>query len=337
MNKYMIYIVTLLSWLPLIICFAKDRSRYRNCYYLFFALVVSVICLSMRHPYVLLALAVFILLSLLIVPVFLIINGIQMIQREGKSLANLLSLGFGIMIGTGELATLYAIVSPAVKLEIGTQIFDISVISICLGWTVIYVSLSFLVFMIYCLFLQIIPRKRDFDYVIIHGAGLLGGERVTKLLSERLDKAIEIYRKDPTPPMMIPSGGRGDDEKVSEAEAMENYLLEKGIPAERIIREDRSRTTYENLMNSKEILDSLPGRKYTVLVTSNYHVYRALRYCSKIGLDCTGVGSHVAFYYWPSALIREFIAVHAEKKHMIIFIVGWLLWLLPLIIGIYAF
>ena len=128
---------------------------------------------------------------------------------------------------------------------------------------------------------------------------------------------------------MIPSGGKGADEAVSEAEAMEKYLLEKGIPAEMIIKEDQSTTTYENLQNSKAIIDSRPGSKYTVLVTSNYHVYRALRYCRKIGLECTGVGSHVAFYYWPSAMIREFIAVHAEKKHLITFIIGWILWMLP--------
>ena len=128
---------------------------------------------------------------------------------------------------------------------------------------------------------------------------------------------------------MIPSGGKGADDAISEAEAMEKYLLEKGIPAEMIIKEDQSTTTYENLQNSKTIIDSRPGSKYTVLVTSNYHVYRALRYCRKIGLECTGVGSHVAFYYWPSAMIREFIAVHAEKKHLITFIIGWILWMLP--------
>ena len=71
---------------------------------------------------------------------------------------------------------------------------------------------------------------------------------------------------------------------------MEKYLLEKGIPAEKIIREDKSATTFENLRNSKAIIDSQTGSKYTALVTSNYHVYRALRYCRKIGLKCTGIG-----------------------------------------------
>ncbi len=68
-------------------------------------------------------------------------------------------------------------------------------------------------FMIYSIFLMLIPYKRDFDYIIIHGAGLSQGEKLTKLLAERVNKAMLVYRKDPTPPYLIPSGGRGNDEK----------------------------------------------------------------------------------------------------------------------------
>ena len=105
---------------------------------------------------------------------------------------------------------------------------------------------------------------------------------------------------------------------------MTRYLLSRGIPEEDILPEDQSTTTLENLQFSKKILDSYEGRKYTALVSSNYHVYRALRYCREIGLKCTGIGSHVAWYFWPSALIREYIAIHMEKKHFILFAGGWL-------------
>ena len=56
---------------------------------------------------------------------------------------------------------------------------------------------------------------------------------------------------------------------------MRRYLISKGIPESDIILEDRSATTFENLKNSKDIIDSTEGRKYIALVTSNYHVYRA--------------------------------------------------------------
>ena len=116
-----------------------------------------------------------------------------------------------------------------------------------------------------------------------------------------------------------------DTNRITAALPTIKYLLENGVPEDDIIVEDQSRTTYENLKFSKKILDSMDGRKYTALVTSNYHVYRALRYCREVGLKCTGIGSRVAFYYWPSALIREFIAIHAEKKHALIFFIGWLI------------
>ena len=116
---------------------------------------------------------------------------------------------------------------------------------------------------------------------------------------------------------------------------IEDYLKEKGIPEDKIILEDKSATTFENLRNSKAIIDAAEGNKYTALVTSNYHVYRALRYCRRIGMDCTGIGSHVAFYYWPSALIREFIAIHTEKKHLFYLIGGWILTLAIVMIPLF--
>jgi uncharacterized SAM-binding protein YcdF (DUF218 family) len=130
---------------------------------------------------------------------------------------------------------------------------------------------------------------------------------------------------------MIPSGGKGEDESISEAEAMAQYLRWHDIPDEKIVLEDQSKTTFENLRNSRDIIEKMGGRKYTALVTSNYHVYRALRYCRQIGLECTGIGSRVAFYYWPSALIREFIAINLDPKHLFFLILGWLLFMTPLI------
>ncbi len=332
-----------ICWGLFAISFLKDRSRYRNSALLFiacfFALCAVVFAVGMHESsYVVYILGAMIII-LLAVPVFLVTNGVLMIKREGHSLANLLSLIFGIVIGLGELATYFAIVMPETagyRWDGSSLLHTISKYGMFVSTSVIYISIAFLAFMLYCIFLQIIPRKRDFDYVIIHGAGLINGNRVSKLLADRLDKAIEIYQKDPTPPVLIPSGGKGSDEAVSEAEAMAAYLLEKGIPADKIIKEDRSTTTLENLKNSKAIIESSEGEKKTVLVTSNYHVYRALRYCRKIGLKCTGVGSHVAFYFWPSALIREYIAIHAEKKHFILLVFGWLMCMLPLILAYYG-
>ncbi len=334
-------IMMIVSWIIFQVSFNIDRSRYRNCYFLFISLTCTMMFLisvsgdhMMETMYVLFLI---ILAALLIVPFFLMFNGFVMMKREGRRLPQLLSLLLGIIILTGEGLTFFLMIA-----EIFSHHFYSSgqpyyrswwfITICCIIITIIYGSMSFLIFMIYTLFLHIVPRTKDFDYVIIHGCGLGKDSKVTKLLKDRLDKAIEVYHIDPTPPKLIPSGGQGTDESVPEAVAMRDYLLSQGIPAEDIILEGKSRTTLENLINSKEIIDSYPGRKVIALVSSNYHIYRALRYCRKIGLKCTGIGSHVAFYYWPSALIREYIAIHAEKKHAVIFILGWLLCIAPVLI-----
>ncbi|MEE8837231.1 MAG: YdcF family protein [Eubacteriales bacterium] len=90
-------------------------------------------------------------------------------------------------------------------------------------------------------------------------------------------------------------------------------------------------TDLENIRNSYDLIQSRPGRKYTALVTSNYHVYRAMRYARKVGLKAVGIGAHVASYYWPSAIIREFVAVHREKKRRLLYIVGYLMVISPLL------
>ncbi len=329
----------LIFWGITLISMKKDRSRYRNCYFLMASIVftVPVICSlgGELSRYIFLILLGLLFLVLLSVPALLVANGIIMLRKEGHSLGNLLSLLLGIFVGIGEIATFAAVFSYDINRGPEKAVLDASILFLIVSLTVIYISLTIVAFVVYSLFLQIIPRKRDFDYVIIHGAGLLRGDKVSRLLADRLDKAIEIYRKDPTPPVLIPSGGKGGDETISEEEAMTGYLLEHGIPREHILPEDKSATTYENLVNSKRLIDGQEGRKYTALVTSNYHVYRALRYCRKIGLKCTGIGAHVAFYYWPSALFREYIAIHKEKKHALWLAAGWALTMLPVVLLIW--
>lgn len=338
MQAFIPIVITIICWAVFFISFSYDRSRYRNCPLLFMAfmsLAPAVYALAGERGFLLAAVTSgLIILAFLAVPVILIANGIIMYKREGHALGNLLSLIIGLMLGAGEIVTIGFVIELALMgrgYSIPKALVEASPMMVIIIISVLYFSASLLMFVLYCLFLMIVPRKSDFDYVIIHGAGLLGGEKVSKLLSDRIDKAIDVYRKDPSPTILIPSGGQGADEKISEAEAMAIYMKGHGIPESDILPEDRSATTYENLENSKALIDSRGGRKYTALVTSNYHVYRALRYCRKIGLKCTGIGSHVALYYWPSAVIREYLAIHAEKKHMFYFIAGWLLCILPVI------
>lgn len=318
----------------------KDRSRYRNVVLLLLTgmsvlgFIYSLFSFEVSGVLVLIT-TVLVGLAFLILPFFLFVNGLYMIKQEGRSLGNLLSFLLGLILIAGELSFFLWFFGLLVVPELGVNMSALvrySPFFAFFGLSSGYLSVTFVSFLLYCLFLQIIPHRRDFDYVIIHGAGIKKDGTVTKLLADRCDKAIDIYRKDPTSPYLVPSGGQGSDEVCSEAEAMRKYLVSQGIPEDKILLEDKSKTTMENVTFSKNLIEKRPGRKYTALVTSNYHIYRAMRYAKRAQLKAVGIGSRVAPYYYPSALIREFVAVHKERKHLILFAIGYLLFVSPVIV-----
>lgn len=319
-------------WAVTVACTVFRPQRYFNSLLLMLALQVTMLFVSgffgdEIRPYVLLACFLLIMLALFLVPALLIANGVQMIRRESVSPAHLLSLALGVVVGVGEIATVVYVLTLSDFIHIGKANLWVMLLAV----TVFYFSSLVLSFVIYSLFIQIMPHRMNFNYIVIHGCGLAGGEKLTKLLSDRVDKAIELYRKCRVKPVIIPSGGRGDDEKLSEAQAMKNYLLAHGIPEEHIVLEDRSATTRENLRFSRDIIDGRDGPRKTALVSSNYHIYRCLRLAREVGLKCVGVGAHVAPYYWPSALIREFIAVFLTPGFLIWALIGYLLFVSPLL------
>ena len=317
-------------WIVTILFSALRPQRFFNSFLLMAALLVTMLFLSgffgeNGRIWFLLISFLLVMLGLFLVPLLLILNGVQMIRRESFSAAHVLSLLLGIVVGMGELVSVIYVLGQSDYEKIGpTEPWVVLVIL-----TVFYFSFLVLCFVVYTVFIQIMPHRMNFNYVIIHGCGLADGGRMTKLLSNRVDKAIEIYRKCKVKPVIIPSGGQGSDEKLSEAQAMKDYLLSRGIPEESIRLENRSATTRENLQNSKAIIDAGTGRKKTALVSSNYHIYRCLRLAREMGLRCTGIGAKVALYYWPSALIREFIAVFVTKRFLIWPLIGYLLFISP--------
>lgn len=324
-------------WILTIVSVTRRPQRYLNSILLMAAIPVTLLFIAgflddETGDYFLLLCFLLAMLALLLVPLLLIFNGVQMIKKESLCAAHLLSLGLGIVVGIGEIAAIVYVFSMSELIDLGS----IHPWLLFIAFTVFYFSFLVLSFVLYSLFIQIIPHRRRFDYVVIHGCGLADGEELSKLLAARVDKAIEIYRRGRKKPVVIPSGGRGPDEKISEAEAMRHYLIEHGVAEGDIVIEDRSATTRENLAFSKEIIDAREGRKRTALVSSNYHIYRCLRLAREVGLACTGIGAHVALYYWPSALIREFIAVFSTKRFLIWTLVGWLLFVSPLIYALFA-
>lgn len=155
--------------------------------------------------------------------------------------------------------------------------------------------------------------KPDFDAILVLGAGIFT-ENVTPMLANRLDCALTLHQKQPHA-MFIVSGGQGPDEPISEALAMQRYLMHHGIESNRIMLEDQSTSTSENIEFTKSLVHShFASIPKIVCVTSQFHIMRALRFGQKFNLKLTGVGSHTPYHFFEIALIRDFLALMYQYK-----------------------
>ena len=159
------------------------------------------------------------------------------------------------------------------------------------------------------------------NYIIILGCQIRKDGTLTPLLKGRVDAAIDFAQKqkDTTglEPVFVPSGGKGADEVMAEAEAMRDYLVSCGISEDRIIVEDKSTDTYENFKFSMEKIKEHAGDKKirVVFTTTNYHVLRAGFQAAKLGINVRGIGSRTKFYFSSNAFIRECMAMlYYERK-----------------------
>jgi uncharacterized SAM-binding protein YcdF (DUF218 family) len=150
---------------------------------------------------------------------------------------------------------------------------------------------------------------KDEDAIIVLGAGI-HGERVSLTLRDRLNAAIDCYEQNPDA-LIVVSGGQGPQEDISEALAMERYLVEHGIPADHILKEDRSTSTAENFAFSKALLDERFGESYsTAYVTNDFHILRAGQVAHRAGFDdISHAHSNTVWYLVVPSCLRECVAV----------------------------
>ncbi len=144
------------------------------------------------------------------------------------------------------------------------------------------------------------------DYVIVLGAQWKESGP-SYVLQKRLDKTLEYLKENPDT-LVIVSGGQGSNEPISEAQGMRDYLEKAGIAPERIFMEDKSTNTKENLVYSAKLLDESADR--VVVVTNNFHVFRACSIASKQGyLLVEGLAAESYPGMLPNNLLREFMGV----------------------------
>ncbi|WP_436963105.1 YdcF family protein [Staphylococcus xylosus] len=157
---------------------------------------------------------------------------------------------------------------------------------------------------------------REFDTILVLGAGIFT-EQVTPMLACRLDKALRLFEINPNATFIV-SGGQGPDEPISEARAMQRYLIHNGVDPHNIILEDQSTSTLENIMYTTQLIqDAFSYKPKIVCVTSQFHIMRALRFGEKFNLKLSGFGSHTPYHFFEIALIRDFLALMYQYKMML--------------------
>ncbi|QWF85083.1 YdcF family protein [Amycolatopsis sp. CA-230715] len=239
-------------------------------------------------------------------PFALIANGAVMWRREGHRLANLLSLLAGIALFALYATTVYTVGFVRTPWIIATVVSMILVAG--------YFAVLFTAFVLYSALYSRLGRRTRATAVIVLGSGLLG-DRVPPLLAARLDKAAECHRRAVeagADQVLVVSGGQGEDEDVSEAEAMSAYLRRADIPAEAILLEDKATTTEQNLRYSADLLAARGRHGRLLAVTNNYHVFRTAVLSRRLKLPLDVIGARTASYFMPSAFLREFVALLSE-------------------------
>ena len=304
-----LYLFWLVPATIFLVFFLSDRRRLVNAYLFSISLglflLISALILVVRTELwfnqqlaiiIFSVLAILVLLSIIFSTVFLLFNGRQMMTFEGKRLANLLSLLYGIFI-IGALAIHFLPYFPGKD-----------ILMYLADFALFYSTFLYLSYVLYGTFCNVFPIRKEPDSIIVLGSGLIG-DKVPPLLAQRLTKGKTIYDQFQGRPKLIVSGGQGADELTSEAAAMANYLIEQGVPEEDILIENRSRTTFENLTFSKAILEKEGLEKDVLVVTNSFHALRASVFMRRLRIPGRSVGSKTAFYYLPSAWIRETVGL----------------------------
>ena len=152
---------------------------------------------------------------------------------------------------------------------------------------------------------------KDTDCVIVLGAKIRG-ETVSRALADRLDAAYEYAVKEGNEEVIIiVSGGQGEDEVTTEAKVMKQYLVDKGLDEDRILMEDKSVNTKQNLTFSYEIIKEKIGKDAKIAIcTSNFHVYRATLLAKNMGLEnVCGIAADTKAILVPNSTVRECFAL----------------------------
>ena len=261
----------------------------------------------------------FLILPLIVImAIYSFVTNIFLIVKEGYRFQNLLGILFGVCILLGAFASQYVYLFFNNLILLNTKRFIKIFIDISLNSVLCY----FYCITVATLYANIMAGRHkpslDKDFVIILGCKVKNDGSLTPILKGRVDKALEFAKeqkeKNGKDMIFVASGGKGEDESISEAEAMKKYLLDNSINEKNIIVENKSINTFQNMKFSKEKIDRINKDGKIIFSTTNYHVFRSGVIANNEGIDCEGMGSKTKWYFYTNALIREFIANLFSQK-----------------------
>lgn len=152
--------------------------------------------------------------------------------------------------------------------------------------------------------------KQEEGTVVILGCGVRGTVP-SLMLQTRIDAAAEYLAAHPEA-RAVCSGGRGAGESISEGACICRELTARGIAPERLLVEDRSVNTEENIRFSETIIKKEGLSPRLILISSEYHLYRAVHMASRLGCDAESFPARTPLRLLPAYFLRECLAVWKE-------------------------
>lgn len=252
---------------------------------------------------------------LVLFSIALFVSNLALIRHEGRRFVNILGILLALLLVGGELviAVLDVIGAFSSRAVLARNL----VVNLMAAFYLYFECMIVGAITADLLAARYVPEK-DKDFLIVLGCGLKKDGTPTPLLKGRLDLALrfdqEQQEQDGRKAMFVVSGGQGPDEVQSEAASMRDYLLSQGVEESRILVEDQSTDTAENMKFSKAKIDAVNPEGKIAFFTTNYHVFRSGLKARRVKMRAVGMGAPTRWYFWPNAAVREFVGLLTEHR-----------------------
>ena len=268
--------------------------------------------------------------------VLLLISNLFLIRITGLTAENIQSLSLGFLGLAGHLLFMAALIPGSS----GTSGPLPDALAAGSGFCICYLELMVPACLICGLLALLWKPAAPADYILIPGCKVWPDGTMSESLENRVKTALSYektqYRTWGRHAVFLPSGGKGTAAVPSEAAAMKAYLIDKGVPENRIITEDSARTTYQNFLYSKQLLASLspamsgsspedpeekdPSESGIIFCSNDYHLLRCCILADRLGFPVRGIACRSHWYLYANACLREYLALLLEGRvqHLVV-------------------